>query len=90
VKSVSRNISLPTELDAFVQYEVEAGGFGTVSEYFRELLRQRRQAQVEQDVQRVEHAMAGAPEGDPDEKTMREIYRAQKRVRARRHRQARR
>ena len=34
------NISLPESMKAFVEQEVEAGGYGTASEYFRALVRQ--------------------------------------------------
>jgi antitoxin ParD1/3/4 len=37
----SLNVSLPRELKEFVVREVAAGGYGTASEYIRELLRER-------------------------------------------------
>ena len=33
------NVSLPDELRAFVEHQVGAGGFGSTSEYVRELIR---------------------------------------------------
>jgi antitoxin ParD1/3/4 len=41
------NIALPENLKTFVQHQVEAGGYSSVSEYMRELIRadQRRRAQ---------------------------------------------
>lgn len=41
------NISLPETLRAFIEERVAQGGYGTVSEYFRELIRadQRRKAE---------------------------------------------
>ena len=36
----SINISLPESMKAYVEEQVASGGYGTVSEYFRELVRQ--------------------------------------------------
>lgn len=36
------NISLPDDLKAFVEEQVTAGGYGTTSEYIRELVRDAR------------------------------------------------
>ena len=33
------NISLPDAMKAFVEEQVQSGGFGTVSEYVRDLVR---------------------------------------------------
>ena len=42
------NISLPVPLKKFIQDQVKRGGYGTVSEYLRDLVRaeQRRKAQI--------------------------------------------
>ncbi len=80
MKTVTRNISLSEELDQFAQAEAEAGGFSSLSEFFRELLRQRRQAQIEQDVALLDKAIAGAPENE--EEAIPNILAAQKRARA--------
>ena len=46
------NISLPEPLKEFIEEQVSAGGYGTVSEYLRELIRanqkQRAQEKLEQ------------------------------------------
>jgi len=34
------NISLPEEMKTFVEKQVQEGGYGTVSEYLRELIRE--------------------------------------------------
>ena len=36
----SINISLPESMKAYIEEQVASGGYGTVSEYFRELIRQ--------------------------------------------------
>jgi len=44
-------ISLPDSLKAFVETQLESGGYGNVSEYFRSLLRE---AQAKQQAARLE------------------------------------
>jgi antitoxin ParD1/3/4 len=43
----SVNISLPTDQRQFVEKKVSNGGYSTVSEYFRELIRQDEQREAE-------------------------------------------
>ena len=43
----SVNISLPTNQRQFVEHKVSTGGYSTVSEYFRELVRQDEQREAE-------------------------------------------
>jgi antitoxin ParD1/3/4 len=43
----SVNISLPTNQRRFVEHKVSTGGYSTVSEYFRELVRQDEQREAE-------------------------------------------
>lgn len=43
----SMNISLPANQRQFVEQKVSKGGYGTVSEYFRELIRQDEQHEAE-------------------------------------------
>ena len=43
----SVNISLPTNQRQFVEHKVSKGGYSTVSEYFRELVRQDEQREAE-------------------------------------------
>ena len=64
MKTITRNITLPEELDKFAQTELQAGTYSSLSEYFRELLRQRRQAQIEADVRLLGKAIRSAPEED--------------------------
>jgi antitoxin ParD1/3/4 len=43
----SINISMPTNQRQFVEHKVSQGGYSTVSEYFRELVRQDEQREAE-------------------------------------------
>ena len=63
MKTVARNISLSEELDRFAIAEAEEGGYGSVSAYFADLLRQRRQAQIDADVRFLAEAIKDAPSG---------------------------
>jgi antitoxin ParD1/3/4 len=47
VSMTSINISLPANQRHFVEQKVSTGGYSTVSEYFRELIRQDEQREVE-------------------------------------------
>jgi len=62
MKTVTRNITLPKELDQFAQTEIQVGAYSSLSEYVRELLRQRRQAHIEADVKLLAEAIGTAPE----------------------------
>jgi len=75
MKAVTINISLNPELADFARADSEAGAFDSMSEYMRELIRQRRQAKIAEDVAMLEKAITGAPAGDPSETELREIYR---------------
>jgi len=56
------NISLPETLRDWVEQRVIAGGYGTVSEYMRELVRQdqKRQTRAEIDAKLLESLRSGA------------------------------
>lgn len=45
------NISVPQPMKEWVEARVAAGGFGTVSEYFRQLLRQEQVRQVHEQIE---------------------------------------
>lgn len=74
MKAVTINISLNPELAEFARADSEAGAFDSMSEYMRELIRHRRQEQIEADVAFLENAINGAPLGDPSDEEMAEIY----------------
>jgi len=63
MKTVTRNISLSEDLADFAVREVEEGGYGNVSAYFAELIRQRRQVRIDADVKLLSDATRGAPGG---------------------------
>ncbi len=84
MKAVTINISLNPELAEFARSDSEAHAFDSMSEYMRDLIRNRRQEQIKQDVAYLEKAIEGAPVGDPSDKEMAEIVKAQHRIRAER------
>ena len=56
------NIALPENLKAFVQHQAEEGGYSSVSEYMRELIRadQRRRAQEALEAEMMKGLESGA------------------------------
>ena len=82
MKAVTINISLNPELAEFARSDSEAHAFDSMSEYMRDLIRKRRQEQIEADVAFLEKAIEGAPLGDPSDEEMAEIVKAQHRIRA--------
>ncbi|MDE3065968.1 MAG: hypothetical protein KGJ60_00310 [Verrucomicrobiota bacterium] len=83
MKTVTINISLNSELAEFAQADARAEAFDSLNEYMRQLIRQRRQKKIEEDMKFLERAIAGAPPGDPSDEEMREIVSTQKAVRQR-------
>jgi len=79
MKMDSMNISLPQPMADFVRGVVERD-YGNASEYFRDLVRERIQKEIETDVAFLQQTHAGAPVG-PTEAEIDEIVRLQKRVR---------
>ena len=75
------NISLNPELAEFARSDSEARAFDSMSEYMRDLIRKRRQEQIEADVAFLEKAIEGAPLGDPSDEEMAEIVKTQHRLR---------
>ena len=58
-------MSMPKELVEFVRQDMVEGQFANVNEYVRALIRQRRQARVEEEARFLEQAITGAPAGEP-------------------------
>jgi len=79
---VSINISLNPELAEFARMDSQANAFDSMSEYMRDLIRHRRKQRIKEDVALLEKAIEGAPTGDPTDKEMAEIVKAQRRIRA--------
>lgn len=46
------NISLPGTMKTWVDEQVKAGGYGTVSEFFRELVREAKKRRVQEEIDR--------------------------------------
>ena len=57
------NIALPESMKRFVQERVSAGGYGSVSEYVRELIRADQKRKVEDRVDAL--LLEGLDSGDP-------------------------
>ena len=77
----SVNISLPTNQRQFVERKVSTGGYSTVSEYFRELVRQDEQREAEA---RLETLLLQALEsGEPTPMTKRDWDDVRKEVKQR-------
>lgn len=90
MKAVTINISLNPELAEFARSDSEARAFDSMSEYMRDLIRHRRQEQINQDVELLEKGMQNAPLGDPPDAEMVEIVKTQHRLREERKKRARR
>jgi Arc/MetJ-type ribon-helix-helix transcriptional regulator len=73
------NISLTPEQSEFVRRTV-ARDFGNVSEYFRELIRERMKREIEADLAFLEKTSKGAPAG-PGEQEIKKVLRVQREVR---------
>lgn len=58
----SMNISLPESMKTFIEDEVSSGGYGTASEYFRELVREAKRRKEEE---RLERKLLEALESGP-------------------------
>jgi hypothetical protein len=82
MKTVTRNISLSEDLANFAVQEAEEGGYGNVSAYFAELVRQRRQAQIDADVQFLAQAIGDPATGpEPVEKIVAACKAARRKLR---------
>jgi Arc/MetJ-type ribon-helix-helix transcriptional regulator len=73
------NISLPAAMNEFVRENVERD-YGNVSEFFRDLLRERMRREIEADLAFLNSTTEGAPAG-PSEEEIRRILAVQKKVR---------
>jgi antitoxin ParD1/3/4 len=59
------NISLPQPLKEWVEGQVAAGGYGTASEYFRQLLRAEQQRQLREQIDDQLHQALDSGEATP-------------------------
>jgi len=79
MKMSSMNISLPSAMAEFVRQTIERD-YGNASEFFRSLVRERIQREIESDVAFLNEATNQAPAG-PDEQDIAEVLNIQRRVR---------
>ena len=79
MKMSTVNISLPKAMNEFVRENVERD-YGNVSEFFRDLLRERMRREIETDLAVLDKAIEGARAG-PNDSEVQEIVRIQRRVR---------
>ena len=75
----SMNISLPLTMAEYIRRQVDEK-YGNVSEFFRDLVRQRVEREIEADLALLASTGAGAAPG-PSEKEIKEILTVQRRVR---------
>ncbi len=61
--ATSMNISLPDALKSFVDEQVQRGGYGTVSEYIRELVRRDQKERAEARLETL--LLEGLESGEP-------------------------
>jgi Arc/MetJ-type ribon-helix-helix transcriptional regulator len=83
MKMDTMNISLPKTMSEFVRQNVERD-YGNASEYFRDLVREKMQREIEADLKFLESTGKGAPPG-PNEAEIEEIVALQKKMRKERH-----
>ncbi|HZP83028.1 MAG TPA: type II toxin-antitoxin system ParD family antitoxin [Chthonomonadaceae bacterium] len=57
------NVSLPEALKAYVEEQVNDGGYGTVSEYLRELIREDKKRKAQERLETL--LLEGLESGDP-------------------------
>lgn len=79
MKMDTMNISLPQPMAEFVRRNVERD-YGNASEYFRDLVREKMQREIEADLRFLESTGKGALPG-PTEAEIEQILRLQKKVR---------
>ena len=75
------NVSLPSDLREFVAEQVKSGGYGTASEYLRDMLRRARERQLRRQIDEmlIEAVESGAtiPVDDADWASIRKAARTQ-------------
>jgi antitoxin ParD1/3/4 len=62
-ETTTLNISLPTELRAFIEERARLGGFHSVSEYMRDVMRQERRRVEQEKLERL--LLEGLESGEP-------------------------
>jgi Arc/MetJ-type ribon-helix-helix transcriptional regulator len=77
-------ISLNEELQRFARADMAAGGFSSLNEYVRDLIRRRREQRVKEELDLLDRAMAKAPRGEPPARFLDAVAAAQREHRRRR------
>ena len=75
------NISLPEPLKTYVEEQVDASGYGTVSEYFRELIREDRKRRSQERLETL--LLQGFESGPASPLTKKDLENVRRAVRAR-------
>jgi Arc/MetJ-type ribon-helix-helix transcriptional regulator len=83
MKMDTMNISLPKPMSEFVRQNV-ARDYGNVSEFFRDLVREKMEREIEADLKFLDSTSQGALPG-PDEAEIDKIVALQKKLRKQRH-----
>lgn len=83
MKMDTMNISLPKRMSEFVRQNVERD-YGNASEYFRDLVREKMELEIEADLKLLESTSQGALPG-PSETELEEIVALQKKLRKERN-----
>jgi len=83
MKMDTMNISLPKRMSEFVRQNVERD-YGNASEYFRDLVREKMELEIEADLKFLESTSQGALPG-PSETELEEIVALQKKLRKERN-----
>lgn len=75
------NISLPDPLKTFVEEQVDASGYSTVSEYFRELIREDQKRRAQERLETL--LLEGLESGKASPLTKKDIEKVRRAVQAR-------
>jgi antitoxin ParD1/3/4 len=67
MEMTSMNISLPEAMKEYIEAKVAAGGYGTASEYIRELVRAAQKREAEEKLEAL--LLEGLNSGEPIEET---------------------
>lgn len=70
--STTMNVSLPEQMKSFVEERLESGGYGSVSEYVRELIREDQKRREEE---KLEKLLLSRLESDESEFSIEEVRR---------------
>ena len=75
------NISLPEPLKTFVEEQVDSSGYSTVSEYFRELIREDKKRRAQERLETL--LLEGLDSGTPSPLTKKDMNKVRRAVKAR-------